>query len=212
MSEKGQINIKSLGSIGLLGGLGGAIAWAPYQSSPDSFGIDLGWNVFIVGAAKGSLLALTIVGPAGALWQRKAVTRWIAIPIVGWISSWLSHIPIMGYLDLWALQHSNRPAEVLLNVISWPFITAGLPIRTQPLWGFLWPHLYFVGHMYFYLLTIRRVFSSKKLWVHIVAASASGSVGSLLWGGRDMVLFTVFGGTIWGSLVGFGVWKSQQDV
>lgn len=92
--------------------------------------------------------------------------------------------------------------------------------------GFLWPfgenlnlaslsrpYLYFglVGVVYFLLLGACRWLSAKSLSVHALMGSLSGTLGSLYWWiAWGPWYFSVLHGTIWGSLVGFGVWRSQR--
>lgn len=88
--------LRSLGLIGLLGGVGGAInAWLCYARVPTETGYtDFSWHIIPAGACHGGLLAVVAAGCAVLLRRQKALVRWMALPVVGWLSGWLSWIPL----------------------------------------------------------------------------------------------------------------------
>ena len=62
-------------------------------------------------------------------------------------------------------------------------------------------------------LNLCRQLSQKHLSVHLLIGSLSGSLGSLsLWVElQSWWYFSLIHGTIWGALVGFGVWKATRE-
>jgi len=104
---------------------------------------------------------------------------------------------------------------VLPNVILWPFVGPGTIFLRQPLYALLEPlrTLGLTGSLLYVLYTGCHVpvTSFRK---HLFIGVASGLTGSVLLSGFSSFLTVLFGllyGVLWGSLVGFGVWKSQRD-
>lgn len=76
------------------------------------------------------------------------------------------------------------------------------------------PYMFFgaVGFAYYLLLNLFRQFSAKRLIVHLLMGSLSGCLGSLwVWVTLQRWYFSPLHGTIWGSLVGFGVWRAVRE-
>lgn len=221
-----RIDLRSLGLIGLLGGLGGAInAWLCYAKIPvpvSEHG-DFSWYIIPAGALHGSLLATITVGGVALLWNRKWRLRSVGPFLVGWVSGWLAFIPIYIYIswDSSGLSVWGPPTERVLkitdvfNSLIWP-IGYG---QGEDLWGRLWmplaiPYAYFglVGLAYSFSLNLWRQLSSRDLWSHLLVASGAGFLGSLWWWiSYTPWWFSLLHGTIWGSLVGFGMWKSHLE-
>ena len=215
MSEKMLINMRSLGLIGLLGGLGGAInAWLCYARLPVPVGevndpMTFAWPVIPLGFVHGSLLALIGIGVAFLLWKQKWFVRLIALPVVGWIAGWLSYIPLHVYIHRIFGKSKEPLLKDLLEACAWPFSFS------EPEVVAFAPYMSFglVGVGCFLLLNLCRQGTIKALWRHLLVGSVSGILGSLWWWiGYKPWYFSLIHGTIWGSLVGFGVWKSQRAV
>lgn len=84
---------KSLGLVGLLGGLGGAIVawlWLWYKEIP----VTLAREVIPAGALHGAILAVIAVGASSLVWPSRPLFRWLLLPAVGWVSGWLSFVPL----------------------------------------------------------------------------------------------------------------------
>jgi len=87
---------------------------------------------------------------------------------------------------------------------------------------FTWPFRDgLTGFVYYLLLNLCHQLTNKNLVVHLIMGVLAGCTGSLITSFDPRVppntqLWLLasggFHGTIWGSLVGFGVWKSQQAV
>ncbi|MBI3324487.1 MAG: hypothetical protein HYZ92_04320 [Candidatus Omnitrophica bacterium] len=207
---------KSLGLIGLLGGLGGAInAWLCYAKLPvpipsliriigdESMQFD--WTVVLGGAGHGALLATIPIGAAWYLTRVSPLVSWLAIPIIGWLSGWLAWAAIML-----AISVTQGPSlRDLLQAVGWPFL------GPQPFPDLLWtPYPYFglVGGIYCFLLSVCAQLKRASAVHHVLSASLSGIIGSLLfWISSKVWWFSLLHGTIWGLLVGFGVWQAQRQ-
>ena len=148
-------------------------------------------------ALHGALLAIISAGLAVLLWPRQALIRWLALPLVGWVTGWVSSVPIAVVL------FSRLSGSVLL----WPFGKLGLGTLVSPyLSGGL------VSVVWCGLLICHRPPSPRSIIWHLLAGTTSGVLGSLPWWLFMFKpwYFSPLHGTIWGSLVGFGVWKSQR--
>ena len=194
---------RSLGFIGAMGGIGGAInASLCYAGWPVAPGENPGfaWHIIPAGGAHGALLALVAAGCASALWNQRAWVRWAAVPVVGWLSSWLSWIPLQ--LSLFA----PTPDRGILKVLLWPFDGDVKEI----VFG-LWQYFGLVGMLCFAGLQLLRRASPNPRWVFLAVGIASGCLGSLWWWiEMKPWYFSLLHGTIWGSLVGFGIWTSRR--
>lgn len=208
MSERPAISLRLLGLIGLWGGLGGAVNAGSYYAVCAANGAEamsrIHWHLIPAGAAHGAILAIVTVGMAQWLYGsdtplRVRVAAW---PIVGWLAGWLSWIPIKASLSGYQFIQSTSAWDNIGRSIFWPFI--------HPLWG---PYLFFglVGVVGYALFNLCRQLAAPQLWRHVLVASAAGVLGSLWWW---IVLsnwwFSLLHGTIWGSLVGYGVWRAQR--
>ena len=112
----------------------------------------------------------------------------------------------MGFLAVMSL--AGVPAALsasgVLDALAWP------SHWDNGLWQ---PFVYFgfVGSLYYGFLSLCRQLSQKRLSVHLLMGSLSGSLGSLLlWVEREPWYFSLIHGTIWGALVGWGVWRAQR--
>src|SRR3989338_2894291 len=212
MDEKVTINVRGLGLIGLLGGLGGAInAWLCYARIPvpvmtEGFmdsrrqPFDFPCSVIPGGACHGGLLALISVALAALLWQRGWLTRLTGLAVAGWLAGWLSYIPLGLSMD------ETVSGKQMVEALVWPF--------ERPPQSLLVPYFYFglVGSAYYLFLNLCRQLTRQQLGLHLFIGSLSGILGSLWWWvGFKPWYFSLLHGTIWGCLVGFGVWKSQQS-
>jgi hypothetical protein len=216
-----KISVRSLGLIGLLGGLGGALAWSGSDMLrngitgwfewlfKDPRSAEPSWVITVVGATQGALLALLSAGWVARLSRYQPVVRWVGAPLVGWSSGWVSYIPVEFYFGTEATAVDN-----VREAIFWPFrVDVGFSFPVQPLYGFLAPFFAFgfVALLFHVLYSYDRS-RRMKLWWNVLVGFLSGLIGPVFVGGftKYSLLFGVLYGTSWGSLVGFGVWKSQQ--
>lgn len=198
-----KIKMHGLGLIGLLGGLGGAInGWLFRIGAGVSF---IPWPVIPLGAFHGALLAILSVGLAALLWEHNPRIRWMGFLITGWLSGWISFIPfaLYHYASAWSV----FGWEDVWSAFMWPF--EGWH-KARPIWV---PYICFglVGLVNYFFLNLRRQLTAKKLVRHLIVGCGSGTVGSLwFWITFQAWQFSLIHGMIWGSLVGFGVWKAQR--
>ena len=212
---------RSLGLIGLLGGFGGAItAFLCFANLVNPSGSELGFSSLLIpaGACHGALLAVLAVGFSHLLSRRSLPLMLTGIPIAGWIAGWLSWIPLKFYLFydysygisakfLWHPIGAVRadPAafvKTFFEAFFWPF-RFGIDAFSMPF--FL--GLVVVVWLGFVALIERRVVPCVP-WP--VVGVISGIMGSAWWHiFWSSWWFSMLHGTIWGALVGFGVWKSQ---
>ena len=182
----------------MLGGLGGAInAALCYAKLPVPTGEQgsFEWHVIPAGGAHGALLALIAAGCAAGLWNQRAWIRWAAVPVVGWLAGWLSWIPL----------HLSIVEGELLKAILWPFS------NSKELVLGLWQYFGLVSLLCYAGLQWLRRFSPRHRWAPFAVGIGSGCLGSLWWWIEvEPWYFSLLHGTIWGSLVGFGIWRAQS--
>ncbi len=201
---------RRLGIVGLLGALGGAInAWLCYAKLPAPVGTSLvafSWHVIPAGAVHGALLAMIPVAFAQGLRRRGWPLRWAAVPVIGWLCGWLPFIPINMSLDASSPLRAGVPS--LMQALFWPF-------RSEPAEALvgLWQFFGAVGMLYYAGLNLFGVLAKPGVRPHLALAIASGVLGSFWWW-KEMApwYFSVLHGTIWGALVGYGVWKARPVV
>src|SRR3989338_354650 len=176
---------RSLGLIGLLGGLGGAInAWLCYAKMPVPVNDDpsFAWHVIPSGALHGVVLTLIPIGCARILQKKRLLIKLLFAPCVGWFSGFVSWLPLGASLKLPMYEFS----------FEW-------------LW---WPYAYFgfVGLLLYVLLVFLTGCEQVRkdhLLLCLLIGIVSGSLGSLWWwSGWRPWYFSLIHGTIWGSLVG----------
>ena len=176
---------------------------------------DYPWFVIIGGASHGALLAFLSLWFAVRLWNGHQLTRWFGLVMTGWVSgfAWMPLIATGGV-------QSDAPAFGVLNTID----SILEPIRTMV--G--WPLVLFsilvtvlvpefrgsVGALYYFLLNIYHQLTARTLTRHLLMGVLSGCLGASLWWRLDWNwappwYTSLLHGTIWGSLVGLSVWKSQ---
>lgn len=190
--------------VGGLGGVGGAVnAALCFANLPvpvtEKGSILFQWHLIPAGALHGALLAVIAVGAARIAWRAPAWLRWGLVPIVGWIAGWVSWYPLGFSLKLldgkW------------LKVLFWPIQGNPLEVATG-----LWQYFGLVSAVYYLLLNPCRRLPDKSLYAQLIVACVSGSLGSLWWWVTfKLGYFSLIHGIIWGLLVGFGVWKSQEQ-
>lgn len=206
------MKFKALVLVGFLGGLGGAInAWWCYAKFPvpsDAFDGQFNWSIVPAGATHGALLALVCVGLAAMLSKKPLWMRWAGVPVSGIICGWIPYIPISLYVSsvkVWSGDTAVLSREDILRAL-WPF---------RPELGMLWTLFQafgLVGAVCVLLLAGCGLLKSRRLLTHLLAGAASGCLGSFWWWlAFRPWYFSVLHGVIWGSLVGYGVWKSQQQ-
>ena len=202
-----NIRIRSLGLIGLLGGVGGAITTfglrMQYASADITIPIDA-----VTAALHGGLLAVTTVGLARLFWGRHPLIRWIGAPVTAFVSGWLCWAPVE-----FAIRGS------FVEAVAWPFIGADIGNAMTVMEGqpgtYRLPYWSFglVGVIYYVFLALFRQLNARRLTLQVAMACVSGTLGSVwYWSFWGPWAFCLIHGTIWGSLVGYGVWKSQQWV
>lgn len=219
MSQPPKITLRSLGLIGLLGSVGGAInGWLCYttiqvpvqvlgagpETAAEPMAPAFSWYIVPVGAAHGGLLASVSVSMAVWLFKRHRLLRIAGVPLTGWLAGWLSFIPV-GFSAVMSLAgiQAALSASGVWEALVWPSHWSGWESFWQP-----YLHFGFVGALYYLFLNLCRQLSQKRLPVHLLIGSLSGSLGSLLWWiEQEPWYFSLIQGTIWGSLVGFGVWR-----
>ena len=200
---------KTLGRAALLGGLGGGLnAFWCLAKFPVavSGGTDFLWTIVPAGACHGALLTVLTVGIARAMHWRPAIQRWIGVPLVGWLAGWLSFIPISLYMQS-LTSNSIDPGLSAREIVRalWPFEWSV---------GSLWsPYASFglVAALYDFLLVVLRQLRSPRLSRHLLMGGISGALGSLWWWCIYKPWYlSLLHGAVWGTLVGFGVWKSHR--
>ena len=177
----------------VLGGIGGAInASLCYlkipTSVPNSEGV-FKWHLIPAGACHGALLALVTLAMASLLYERRPLAQWLGLPIAGYLSGLASWLPL----------------GVSLN-FGWS------PYREWSLKTLWWPYAYFglVGVGYYFCLVLLKRLTDVRLFLHIGIGILSGILGSLWWWiGWKPWYFSAIQGSIWGTCVGFGLWRSQ---
>lgn len=200
---------RALGVIGLFGAVGGAMnAWLCYAKIPVPAGqsFNLPWHVVPAGAAHGGLLAVIPVVFAWGLSGSRWPMRWAALPLVGWLCGWVPFIPINLSLQVSAPFGAQAPS--LIQALFWPF-------RSEPVEALvgLWQFFGAVGVLYYAGLNLFGVLAKTDARPHVALAVASGVLGSFWWW-KEMApwYFSLLHGTIWGALVGYGVWKARSIV
>lgn len=197
--------VSSLLTVAGLGGCGGAVnAFWCYAKFPVgiSGGMDFAWTIIPAGAAHGALLALCVMAGVILLQRRPRTLQWLGILLAGWLTGWLSFIPIHLYIlsvGSTALTRADLlkalwPYEATIGTLWAPYSTFGL-----------------VALFSFGGLILWRPLTTPRLSRQLLIGSLSGTAGSLWW-------WSVYGpwylcllhGTIWGSLVGLGVWQSRS--
>lgn len=198
----------------LLGGIGGAINGLihflnqeppkPPSTSPDSFlpflDFDLRcpWTIIPVGLLHGALLAAIAILAVNLTTGRRFAR--IAAPLfAGYIAGWISFIPVLA---------------LALRAWSWELL--------------IWPvddlahHRYqFSDSPFEYFGLVTLILSAVLLWTpHILrrslpfllgAGAISGILGSFwFWTKFDPLVYSFIHGTVWGLLVGFGLWWGQR--
>ena len=194
-----------------MGGVGGAVnAWLCYAKFYPRTDLSFSWPVIPAGACHGALLAILALGSGAFLSRRSLLLTLVRLPVIGWIAGWLSWIPLQAYVyhdsigSEWGFGHGK--GLTLRNAIETIF------------WPFRWERdMFFMPYLYFGFVVVVWVgllqFSDR--WLHarswcFAAGILSGVLGSLWWWiSWKPWWFSLLHGTIWGLLVGFGVWKSQ---
>jgi hypothetical protein len=192
-----SIRISGLFTIALFGALGGTInAWLCYAGIPVSTA-SFKWHVIPAGAFHGAVLAALTVGVAALLIGKALWVRLLAAPLVGWVTAYLSWIPL------------NRSAfdEPWLKSVSWPFHEEW----TATVFG-TFVTFGLVALIYYLCLSLGGLFR-RGLGSHLLYACAAGILGSLWWWiGWKPWYFSLIHGTIWGMLVGYGTWRAVKAV
>jgi len=108
--------------------------------------------------------------------------------MIGYLSGYVSWVPLnasLGFTWDW-----YKP-KIELFYLYWPFHHFGL-----------------VGLGYYFCLNILKRLTDVRLGVHLAAGVLSGILGSLWWWiFWGVWYFSLIHGTIWGGLVGLGVWR-----
>lgn len=194
------VKVGALVRIGLLGAVGGAVnAWLCYAQIPEPVrtrGATFEWHVIPAGGAHGAVLAILAVASAALLTTRPIYQRVLAAPVVGWLSGYLSWVPL----------HVSVFGETVRHAITWPSQQqSGLELLYVPF-------IYFgLAAVVFCLLSTRKVLSSDRIATHLVVGILGGVIGSLLWWiSWQPWYFSPIHGTIWGVLVGYGLHKDRK--
>ena len=217
---------RGLALIGLLGGFGGAIVaylsgtseWLSYDLQ--RFALPLWVIIGTEAIPRGFITALTVF-VAGRCAGRDRIMWFVGLYVVGW--SWSCLYAILSTLtpfvfELLPIGPTVKPVVDLRFHLLLPmaFVWLLLPFSLLFPWGFglttVWVGL---GGVTYYcgLTTIMLDHRMRGLAGHILLASLSGWLSYLPWlttlhkPWHDAVLY----GTIWGALVGFGVWKATRE-
>lgn len=197
--------IRSLGRIAVWGGLGGAInAWlcyahlpVPIMSGGGIFGgpspIEFYWTTIPGGFGHGAILALMSVLLAGRLAAQPLPIRVAAAAAAGWIAGYLSWIVLSTAMLL-----GEWP-----DILVWPLDQG---------WWQPWLHFGLAASLYIAGLSLRPNWPGPRLVPHLLCGIASGALGSLWWWIMSTPwYFSLIHGTIWGALVGYGVWICENS-
>ena len=111
----------------------------------------------------------------------------------------LSHIPL-----------TNGPVSFSLARIAeafyWPLLMGVMDGISTPYYGFG-----LVSVILCALWTVGGQFTATRLLTQLIIGSVGGCLGSLwFWSSQDLWYYSVLHGCLWGSLVGYGVWRSQH--
>ncbi len=184
----------------LFGAVGGAInAYLCYAKIPislESKYLSFSWLIVPAGATHGAILALASLFCAYYSHSRSQLFRWLGIPVAGFLSGWLSWIPI----------------NLSFSAEKWPWVILN-PFDINSIQNIFAPYKVFglVGLIYYFLLVIFGVLYERRLWVHISCSILSGILGSLWFWIEEAWYLSILHGTIWGILVGLGTWAIQEQ-
>lgn len=197
-----KVDLLRLGLLGAIGG--GANAWLCYAQIPVAVGTSSAdisngaafkWHVVPAGAFHGAALALIPALAVFLLRGRTLAANLVAAPLVGWLSGYLSWIPLGRSAFDWSWG----------KAVTYSFHESAV----QALWIPL-PYFGLVGLLYFLALQVTfRKHPGRSLVVALVVAS--GVLGSLWWWiAWKPWYFAVLHGTIWGVAVGWGSCSSRR--
>ena len=187
---------RSLGLIGLLGGLGGAInAGLCYLQLPvpvsttgsffpwlagGTHAMQFSWGIIPAGMLHGGLLAVVSTGFASWLIRRGRLTQWAGVPLVGWVAGWLSWIPVQLYVSLAdrgeLLTRRDSLVAKMIDAVRWPFTGQAAERLVGP-----YSFFGFVGLLCYVCWVPCRQWRSATLGAHVLVTSCSGCLGSLWW-------------------------------
>ena len=204
-----KFSAQSLGLISFLGGLGGALnAWWCYAGFPVSTEDFNAW-IIPAGALHGALLALATVFLTALFLSGHRLVQILGIVAVGWLSGWLSYIPLELYIKMQPISfESNSLWGHIVESVCWLF-------KGNRGDFYYMPYLCFglVAVVYYLALGFIRLrnIQATSLAFFVAVGCLSGTLGSLWW----WILwkpwyFSLLHGVVWGSLVGFGLWESQK--
>lgn len=171
------------------GALGGALnAFHALYAFPDN----LAWHIVPAGLVHGALLAGLSVSCARWVAARRLAIR-LALPgVEGYVIGYATFLPIAlsAHFDLrffWFGQEDHA--------FYWPWWAFGIVATLACLgWG------------------SARLIASRHLIVHMATGSIAGVLGSLWWWSSwEDSPYCLLHGTIWGCLVGLGVWKAGRS-
>jgi hypothetical protein len=189
---------RTVRQLSALGAMGGAVnAALAFTGVPILGGAThFEWHIILAGACHGALLA-GIAGATAALLQAQPLwQRWLAAPVVGWVAGWLSWVPMQLSI------HSRG----VLGTLSWPFADSLSQALIGPLRSFGLVSLLLYGGL---ALSWWGAIMSRPVGLSL--GVISGVAGSLwFWCGVGSWPAALIHGAIWGALVGFGLWRSQE--
>ncbi|MBI4597752.1 MAG: hypothetical protein HY737_05035 [Candidatus Omnitrophica bacterium] len=235
-----KLSWRSLGVIGLLGGLGGAMGGRLiYVMLPDVrlpiqvAGVHswYAWRVIIGSALHGAILAALSVRVATAFFNREPRSQWGGALVAMGLASVLPWIPLWTAFCLnephrgdilysWFLPF-DPPSQGASFFIGWFVNRFPDAIWSQLLYRLISPPMFFVfypvtwgfgGFSYYVWLTLWRGLARRQLPLHLLMASFSGCLGMI----PLAVIARQWGPTLicglwWGVLVGFGVWTTCKS-
>jgi hypothetical protein len=182
-----------------LGAAGGAVnAWLcvsripePVHDSPT-----FEWVTVPAGAVHGAILGLVPVLGVFMTSEWRLIYRFLLALPVGWLAGYLSWIP----LDRWALDEPWRRS------LLWPF-------EGKPGFDVAWtPFAYFGVVSALLFLSLCVCGSRRSGVIQAACGSGAGVLGSLwFWSEFQPWYFAAIHGTVWGLLVGWGVFLANQS-
>ena len=177
----------------LAGAVNGFLCYAGIPSVvPDT---QFSRTIILAGSIHGAILVSIIFCFIFLFYNRPVWARFLGAIACGYVSGWLSFIPIrLSINNAWNFQ-------AFFQAFAW--------VSANDFREMLWVPFVFwglVGFLYFSFLIFSRMLNSRKIGMHILIASLSGILGSLPWWIQFKPwYFSLIHGTIWGVAVGFGI-------
>ena len=212
-NARGLQRVAWLGALG--GGLNATLCYLKWPVPVPGLGIDgpstmhFHWSIIPGGCAHGAVLAAVPVWFAQRLERHPIMTRWIAVPVIGWLSGWWSWSMMNASMDLGGSGVIGALSVNFWKRVLWPFDG---PLMSSD--RLVAPFLYFglVGVLLAAGVTLLSASNFQRRPVAITVGVASGVAGSLWWWSEwNRWWFSLLHGGMWGALVGYGLWMLHTD-